>query len=74
MIYKNHNKKNKLMLLVYLKMFIFMIQKLIQMKKINFKFMLAVMDLCNNSIEILKEIKTHQIKLNIHQVQTVLMK
>ena len=28
-----------------------------QMKMINLKFMLAVMDQCNNSIEILKEIK-----------------
>ena len=40
------------MFAVYLKMFIFMIWRLTQIKMINFKFMPAVMVQCNNLIEI----------------------
>ena len=62
------------MIAAYLIMFIFMIQKLMQMKMINSKFMLADMATYNNLIEILKEKRTHQIKSNIQKVKIVLMK
>ena len=58
----------------YLKMFIFMIWKHTLTKMINSKFMRADMVIYNNLIEILKEIKTHQIKSNIQPVPIVLLK
>ena len=57
--------------MIYLKMYIFMIQKHMLINKINLKFMLAVMVHYNNLLEILKEIKMLLIKLNILKVKIV---
>lgn len=73
-IFKQLNKKKLLIPSVYLKMFMFMIWKLTQIKTINSKFMHADMVVYNNLIEILKEIRTHLIKLNIQPVPIVLLK
>ena len=54
LIYKTYKQKKKKILMkikVYLIMFIFMIQKLTQIKMINFRFMLADMAIFNNLIE-----------------------